>query len=76
MAAAFVQSSFNIANAGGVALGGAIIGSGLGYGAVCPAGALLALIGLGLALCSGRLDRSGAPDPQGDAAAQLVRSTR
>lgn len=64
MAAACVQSSFNVANAGGAALGGAIIGSGLGYDAVSPAGALLALVGLGLALCTGRLDRSTARDPE------------
>ncbi|MDN3053793.1 MFS transporter [Streptomyces sp. SRF1] len=57
MAAASVQSSINIANAGGAALGGVVIGAGFGYAASSLAGAVLALAGLGLALVSGRLDR-------------------
>jgi MFS transporter, DHA1 family, inner membrane transport protein len=63
MAAASVQSSFNIANAGGAALGGLIIGSRFGYSAISLVGAMLALAGLGLALWSGRLERRPtAPD--------------
>ncbi|WP_228554933.1 MFS transporter [Catenulispora pinisilvae] len=68
MAAASVQSSFNIANAGGAALGGGVISAGLGYGAVSLAGAALALVGLGLAVCSGRLDRSEHLEPAATAA--------
>jgi DHA1 family inner membrane transport protein len=53
MAAVSVQSAFNIANAGGAALGGVLIGAGFGYTAPTLAGAALALVGLGLALVSG-----------------------
>ncbi|WP_269857514.1 MFS transporter [Streptomyces sp. RPT161] len=61
MAAASVQSSINIANAGGAALGGVVIGAGFGYAAPSLAGAVMALAGLGLALVSGRLDRAPSP---------------
>ncbi|MDT8913454.1 MFS transporter [Amycolatopsis sp. PS_44_ISF1] len=56
LAAASVQSGFNIANAGGAALGGALIGAGFGYTAPSLAGAALALIGLGLALVPNRVN--------------------
>ncbi len=54
MAAASVQSGFNIANAVGAALGSVVIGAGFGYTAPSLVGALLALGGLALALVSGR----------------------
>ncbi|WP_240801944.1 hypothetical protein [Streptomyces sp. A1136] len=57
MAAASVQSSLNIANAGGAALGGALISAGFGYTAPSLAGAALALAALGLALLIGQLTR-------------------
>ncbi|MGH3493578.1 MAG: MFS transporter [Sciscionella sp.] len=60
LAAASVQSAFNIANAAGAWLGGLVIAAGLGYTAPNWVGAMLAATGLGLALCSGVLDRRGA----------------
>ncbi|WP_308190353.1 hypothetical protein [Amycolatopsis sp. GM8] len=57
MVAASVQSGLNLANAGGAALGGALIGAGFGYTAPSLAGAVLAAAGLGLAVLSGRLER-------------------
>ena len=63
LAAASVQSSFNIANAAGAALGGVLIGAGLGYTAPSLTGAALALSGLGLALLSLRSERRPAPAP-------------
>jgi DHA1 family inner membrane transport protein len=63
MAAASVQSGFNIANAGGAALGGALIGAGFDYTAPSLAGAALALIGLGLAWVSSRWERVNAKLP-------------
>ncbi len=56
--------AFNLGNAVGAALGGAVISQGLGYGAVAWAGAALAAGGLGLVLIQGRM-RGG----QADAAA-------
>jgi len=55
LAAASVQSGFNIANAVGATLGGVVIGAGFGYTAPSLVGAVLALAGLCLALVSGRL---------------------
>lgn len=67
MAAASVQSGLNIANAGGAALGGALIGAGFGYAAPSLAGAALALVGLALAWMSGRLEhRAAAQSPPAD----------
>lgn len=63
MAAAAVQSGFNIANAAGALLGGAVIDAGLGYTSPNLLGAVLATIGLGLALASGALDRRRKPVP-------------
>ncbi|SEP14388.1 MFS transporter [Amycolatopsis saalfeldensis] len=60
LAAASVQSGFNIANAGGAALGGALIGAGFGYTAPSLAGAALALTGLVLAGVSSRWERVNA----------------
>ncbi|MEJ5125924.1 MFS transporter [Comamonas sp. MYb21] len=49
--------AFNLGNAVGAALGGAVIGQGLGYAAVAWAGAALAAGGLGLVLIQGRMRR-------------------
>jgi len=49
--------AFNLGNAVGAALGGAVISQGLGYGAVAWAGAALAAGGLGLVLIQGRMRR-------------------
>ncbi|MGH3438703.1 MAG: MFS transporter [Sciscionella sp.] len=57
LAAAAIQSAFNVANSIGAYLGGVVIAGGLGLVAPNWVGALLAVLGLGLALLSGRLDR-------------------
>ncbi|MFA9283887.1 MFS transporter [Comamonas sp. SY3] len=55
--------AFNLGNAVGAALGGAVISQGLGYGAVAWAGAALAAGGLGLVLIQGRMRRGQARHP-------------
>lgn len=57
LAAAAIQSAFNIANAVGAYLGGMVIGAGLGYASVDLVGAVLAGSGLALAVSSGLLER-------------------
>lgn len=52
--------AFNLGNAVGAALGGAVIGQGLGYAAVAWAGAALAAGGLGLVLIQGCMRRGQA----------------
>ncbi len=52
--------AFNLGNAVGAALGGAVISQGMGYGAVAWAGAALAAGGLGLVLIQGRMRRGQA----------------
>jgi DHA1 family inner membrane transport protein len=52
LAAAVNIGAFNLGNALGAALGGAVIGAGLGYPLVSIAGAVMALAGLGLVLLS------------------------
>ncbi|GGN62996.1 MFS transporter [Actinoplanes lobatus] len=64
MGAAVNQSSLNIANATGAALGGAVIAAGWGYLASAWLGVALTLAGLLLTLLSFRLDtRTPAPAP-------------
>lgn len=58
VASAVNISAFNVANAGGAALGGALIASGLGYPMLGPAAAAVCALGLLLALYCGRLDRA------------------
>lgn len=58
LGSASIQSAFNLANSLGAALGGLAIASGLGLLAPSWVGAVLALIGLSLALVSGRFDRT------------------
>lgn len=57
LAASAIQSAFNIANSIGAYLGGLVIAGGLGWVAPNWVGALLAVLGLGIAVFSGRLDR-------------------
>ncbi|WP_019852615.1 MFS transporter [Actinopolyspora mortivallis] len=57
LGSASIQSTFNIANSLGAYLGGLVIAGGFGLIAPSWVGALLALVGLGFALLSGRLDR-------------------
>ncbi|MGC9378915.1 MFS transporter [Streptomyces sp. MH13] len=57
MGSASIHSAFNIANSLGAYLGGAVIAAGFGMVAPSWVGVLLALVGLGFAVLSGRLDR-------------------
>ncbi len=57
LAAASIHAAFNIANSLGAWLGGITIAAGLGYAAPNLVAAGLAMLGLGIALCSGRLER-------------------
>ncbi|WP_030146989.1 MFS transporter [Actinoalloteichus caeruleus] len=73
LAAASIQSAFNIANAIGAYLGGLVISAGLGLTAPNLVGAGLAVVGLGIAVVSGVLARrenareGGGPTPsEGD----------
>jgi len=64
IAAALHHSAFNVGNSLGAFLGGVVIAAGLGFVAPMWVGALLALIGLGIAALSLRVERT----------AELVRS--
>lgn len=57
LASSLNHSALNVANALGAFLGGAVLNLGLGYTAPAMVGALLAALGLGVALYSGSLDR-------------------
>ncbi|WP_016907706.1 MFS transporter [Streptomyces xiaopingdaonensis] len=57
MAAASNHSAFNLANAGGAWLGGIVISLGWGWTSPALVGAALAVVGLGLAVVGGFLDR-------------------
>ncbi|MFE6387389.1 MULTISPECIES: MFS transporter [Nocardiopsis] len=59
MAAASNHSAFNLANAAGAWLGGIGISAGLGYTSPAAIGAVLAVVGLGIAVFAGVLDRPG-----------------
>jgi DHA1 family inner membrane transport protein len=64
LAAASIHAAFNIANSIGAWLGGLTIAAGFGYGSPNLVAAGLAVLGLGIALASTRLDRrasSGVP---------------
>ena len=52
------QAAFNVANALGAALGGMVIGAGLGYASPNVVAAVLAAAGLGIALVAGRSARN------------------
>lgn len=51
--------AFNLGNALGAAIGGGVIGLGLGYAAVPVAGGILAALGLGLVFMGGRRQAAG-----------------
>ncbi len=53
-------AAFNLGNAFGAWLGGAVITQGLGYGAIAPVSALVPLVALGLAAYAVSLDRCAA----------------
>jgi len=57
LASASNHSAFNLANAGGAWLGGAAISAGWGWTSPMLVGAVLAVVGLGVALVAGGLDR-------------------
>jgi DHA1 family inner membrane transport protein len=59
------QGAFNVANAVGAALGALVISSGLGYTAPMWVGAVLALVGAGIAVLARSADRRSvrAPEP-------------
>ncbi|HST47882.1 MFS transporter [Jatrophihabitans sp.] len=63
LAAALNHSTLNLANALGAWIGGLVLDHGLGYEWPSRVGALLALAGLGVALLSGRLERTAAARP-------------
>ena len=60
LAAASIHAAFNIANSLGAWLGGLTIAGGLGYASPNLVAAGLAILGLGVAAASGRLDRRDA----------------
>lgn len=60
LGAAMNHAAFNVGNALGAAVGGAVIGAGLGYLAPGWVGVLLAAAGMGLAIVSVLLDRRSA----------------
>jgi DHA1 family inner membrane transport protein len=60
LASAAMQSAFNISNAIGATLGGLVLAAGFGYAAPPAVGAVLALLGVGLAVIA----RRRAPSPQ------------
>lgn len=59
LASASNHSAFNLANAGGAWLGGVAISAGWGWSSPTLVGAVLAVVGLGIALLAGVLDRPG-----------------
>jgi DHA1 family inner membrane transport protein len=59
LAAASNHSAFNLANAGGAWLGGAAIAAGWGWMSPTLVGAVLAVVGLAIAVTAGLLDREG-----------------
>ncbi|WP_432097411.1 MFS transporter [Streptomyces sp. bgisy100] len=59
LASASNHSAFNLANAGGAWLGGAAIAAGWGWTSPTLVGAVLAVLGLGIAVVAGVLDRDG-----------------
>ena len=57
LASSLNHSALNLANALGAVLGGVVISAGWGYRSPAVVGAALAVLGLGIALISGMLDR-------------------
>ena len=56
-----MQSAFNIANALGAALGGLVLAAGLGYSAPPAVGAVLAAVGVAVAVVALRRNRVEQP---------------
>lgn len=61
LASASIQAAFNVANSLGAWLGGAAIAAGFGYGSPNVVAAGLGVLGLGLAVASGKLGRAKTP---------------
>lgn len=59
LASASNHSAFNLANAGGAWIGGVAIAAGWGWTSPALVGAVLAVVGLGIAVTAGLLDRGG-----------------
>ncbi|GAA4681142.1 MFS transporter [Streptomyces chumphonensis] len=77
LASASNHSAFNLANAGGAWLGGLAVSAGWGWTSPSLVGAGLAVLGLGVAVAAGRLDRDGAPPrPASRVVSRGVRRTR
>ncbi|MER8010475.1 MFS transporter [Streptomyces sp. NPDC094149] len=55
------QAAFNLANAGGAWIGGAALAAGFGVTSPAPAGAMLAVLGLGVAGVAYAVDRRAVP---------------
>ncbi|NGO73057.1 MFS transporter [Streptomyces boncukensis] len=60
LASASNQSAFNLANAGGAWIGGVVIAAGWGWTAPTLVGAVLAVVGLALAVLGSRVERGSA----------------
>lgn len=76
LASASNHSAFNLANAAGAWLGGVAITAGWGWTSPTLVGAVLALVGLGVALLAGALDRSEPPAPRGHPRSRIVATGR
>ncbi|WP_433887777.1 MFS transporter [Streptomyces sp. CA-111067] len=63
LASASNNSAFNLANAGGAWLGGVAIAAGWGWTSPALVGAVLAVVGLGVAVTAGVLDRRAPGEP-------------
>ncbi|WP_052488640.1 MFS transporter, partial [Streptomyces sp. 150FB] len=72
LASASNHSAFNLANAGGAWLGGAAIAAGWGWMSPTLVGAVLAVIGLGIAVTAGLLDRTDRRAAEGASASRVV----
>ncbi|MER8072578.1 MFS transporter [Streptomyces sp. NPDC094034] len=73
IASASNHSAFNLANAGGAWLGGAAIAAGWGWLSPTLVGAVLAVVGLAIAVTAGLLDRGDRAD-RGPEASRVVAS--
>ncbi|MFC7309760.1 MFS transporter [Streptomyces monticola] len=74
LASASNHSAFNLANAGGAWAGGAAIAAGWGWMSPTLVGAVLAAVGLGIAVLAGLLDRG--PEPSRVVAGSGAKSVR
>ena len=72
LASSLNHAALNMANALGALMGGLVIAWGWGYRSPAVVGAVLALLGLGIALFSGWLDRRGPTQPAAPASTHPV----